>query len=69
MIIKVKLLPQEKKFKNVTLKDGSRGQELLDKLGLAPDAHILARERDPIPLDEELKEGEEISVIQVISGG
>ena len=69
MKVKVKLFPKGKKFEDMNLKDGSRGLELLDKMGLAPDAHIISRKSGPIPLDEKLREGEKISIIQVISGG
>jgi sulfur carrier protein ThiS len=69
MRVKVKLLPREKKFKDVDVKNGAIGKDLLEKLRLQPDAYIIARKGNPIPLDEELKEGEKISIFQVISGG
>ncbi len=69
MIVKVKLFPREKKFKNVNLKDNAIGQDLLEKLSLQPDAYIISRQGNPIPLDEKLKEGEKISIIHVVSGG
>ena len=69
MNIMVKLLPQGKDIGDVEISDGSTGLELLGKLNLAPDAHIMTREGNPIPMDEELKDGENIEIIQVISGG
>ena len=69
MIVKVKLLPREKKFKDIELKNKAQGQDLLKNLNLQPDAYIIARKDNPIPLDEELKEGEKITIFQVISGG
>lgn len=45
------------------------GLDLLNALGLAPDAHLLVRGDVPIPLDEPLSDGERIRVIAVVSGG
>jgi sulfur carrier protein ThiS len=47
----------------------SKGFDLLKSLHLAPDVHILARGETPIPIDEELQEGDRIRVIAVVSGG
>ncbi|UCE73983.1 MAG: MoaD/ThiS family protein [Methanomassiliicoccales archaeon] len=69
MHVKVKLLPVGKKIEDVIIQDGSTGQELLAKLSLAPDAHIITREGNPIPLDDEIKEGERIDIIRIVSGG
>lgn len=69
MIIKIKLLPKEKEYQDFEVKDGAIGQDLFEKLKLHPDAYIIAREGSPIPIDEKLKEGEKISLIQVVSGG
>lgn len=69
MKVKVKLMPKGKRFDDVNLKGGATGKELLKKLNLAPDAHIITRKGSPIPLDEELRTGDKINIIQVISGG
>jgi sulfur carrier protein ThiS len=69
MMIKVKLLPEGNKFKETKLKKGATGQDLLEKLNLALDAHIISKQGDPIPLDDELEEGDRISIIKVVSGG
>lgn len=69
MKVKVKLMPGGKKFDDVNIKGGATGQELFMKLNLAPDAHIITRKGNPIPLDEKLRQGDKISIIQVISGG
>ena len=69
MNIKVKLLPGEKEDLDVEVTDGAICLDILDKLDLSPDAHIITREGDPIPIDENLKEGEKIEIIKVVSGG
>ena len=69
MKVKAKLMPKGIKFDDVNLTDGATGLELLKKLNLALDAHIITRKGSPIPLDEKLRQGDKINIIQVISGG
>lgn len=69
MKVKVKFMPKGKKFDDMNIKGGATGLELLKKLNLAPDAHIITRKGSPIPLDEKLSQGDKINIIQVISGG
>jgi sulfur carrier protein ThiS len=69
MIVNVKLLPHEKDFTEVELSHGSTGQQLFEKLNLAFDAHIITRQGDPIPIDEELFEHDKIGILRVVSGG
>ena len=47
----------------------SNGHDLMESLLLAPDVHILVRDDVPIPIDEELKEGDCVRIIAVVSGG
>lgn len=53
----------------VDLADGATGLDLLGKLGLAPDAHLLIRGDAPIPLDDLLADGERLRILAVVSGG
>ena len=53
----------------VELTPSSRGLDLLKALHLAPDAHILFRGDAPIPVDENLVDGDRIRVVGVVSGG
>jgi sulfur carrier protein ThiS len=62
-------LPRREEEKNIDIAHGSTGIELLKELDLSPDAHILIRDKNPIPLDEKLLEGESIGIIKVVSGG
>ena len=43
--------------------------DTLKKLGVPPDTAIITRNNQPIPLDSELKPGDKLAVIRVISGG
>jgi sulfur carrier protein ThiS len=53
----------------VDLPEGATGYDLMTRLQLAPDAHILVRGDVPIPIDEALHDGERVRVISVVSGG
>jgi len=55
--------------KAVELPSAATGFDLVRTLGLAPDAHVLVRGEAPIPEDEPLRDGEQIRVIAVVSGG
>ena len=69
MKIKAIFLPRGTEETEMEIAHGSTGMELLKKLNLSPDVHILIREKVPIPLDEKLLEGESIKIISVVSGG
>jgi sulfur carrier protein ThiS len=51
------------------LEDGADGLRLMNALELNPDAHLILKRDRPIPLDSELQDGDEISIVSVISGG
>jgi len=68
MRVDVELLPGRAK-KTAEVPAGSTGENLLQSLGLAVDAHILVRGDVPIPVDEPLRDGERLTVIAVASGG
>lgn len=68
MKVHVELLPS-KESKSVELEEGSTGMDLVRALSLSPDVHILLRGDRPIPIDDEIGEGESIKVVNVVSGG
>ncbi len=57
------------KTESVDLPEGATGLDLLKRLGLAPDAHLLLRGEAPIPVDERLADGEQVIILAVVSGG
>ena len=68
MKIKVKL-SRINKTKEVNLEKGSTIEELLRKINLKPDTLIVMNKDKPVPIDDTLNDGQELTIIQVSSGG
>ena len=68
MIIRVNISRSEN-IKEIIVKKDSTILDLLNKLDLKPDTVIVMRDNIPIPIDETLKKDQELSIIQVSSGG
>lgn len=68
MKVTVKFIPS-RETKDIELREGATGLTLVERLKITPDSHILARSNKPIPIDEELKDGETLTLISVVSGG
>jgi len=62
-------LVQGRKTESVDLPETATGFDLLRRLGLAPDAHLVVRGDSPIPLDEPLVDAERLRILSVVSGG
>lgn len=69
MKVRITLLPSGKKSAVVELPKGATAEEAIRKLDLYPDAWIPVRNNTPVPLDTPLKDGEEMKLIAVVSGG
>jgi sulfur carrier protein ThiS len=69
MMIEAVFLPRGREERKIDIAENSTGLDLLKTLDLSPDVHILVRNKIPIPLDEELVDGEKIRIINVVSGG
>ena len=69
MIVTVHLLPTRKETKRINLEKGSSVEQAIRMLGLFPDQWIPVRNDQPLPLDEELEDGDELRLISVVSGG
>ncbi len=69
MLIKVTLLPHDRTVQEVEMEQGTTCLDLLEKLELAFDAHIVTRSDKPISIDEELRDKDDIGIIKVVSGG
>ncbi len=68
MQLRVRVLPAGQN-QTLNLEEGANPLRLMDVLSLNPDAHLVLREGRPIPADSTLEEGDEISIVTVISGG
>jgi sulfur carrier protein ThiS len=69
MKISVQFMPEKNDIPDMEIAQGAICLDVLNKLGLSPDAHIVTRKGEPIPIDERLKDGEQIEIIKVVSGG
>jgi sulfur carrier protein ThiS len=68
MKIKVTLLPQNTS-QEIEIKNGSKITDLLKKLHRRPDTVIVLKNKTPLPIDEIIPNDQELSIIQVASGG
>ena len=68
MKIRIKILP-DNSTKVVDIEQGSTINDILKKIQLKPDAIIVLRGDIPIPVDDVLTDEQELSIIQVASGG
>ena len=68
MIIRVNISRSDN-IRDIKVEKDSTIQDLLDKLDLKPDTVIVLRDNIPIPVDEVLDGDQELSIIQVSSGG
>ena len=66
--IHVKILPQNL-TKEVTIDKQGSLYEMLQKLNLKPDNIIILRGNTPVPVDDVLTEEQDLTIIQVASGG
>ena len=53
----------------VLLPEGSRVADVLVRMKLLADAHIVIRGKTPVPLNAEVMDGERLKVLRVASGG
>ena len=68
MKIKVKI-SRTNETKIINLENGASVQSLLKKINLKPDTIIVLNNNKPIPIDDELTNAEELTILQVSSGG
>jgi len=62
-------LSRAKETKEIQLETESTVNDLLKKMNLKPDTLIVMSDNVPIPIDNALKDGQEVTIIQVSSGG
>ncbi|PKK81744.1 MAG: thiamine biosynthesis protein ThiS [Thermoplasmata archaeon HGW-Thermoplasmata-2] len=69
MKISVSLMTGHKIDSKRPLSDCKTPMEALSALKISPETVIVVRKGKPIPIDEPLKDGDEIQIIGVVTGG
>jgi sulfur carrier protein ThiS len=67
--VNVRLLPTRKESRTLELNKGATVEAAIRALNLFPDAWVAVRGDTPLPLDEPLKDKDDIKLISVVSGG
>ena len=62
-------ISRNNEIKTIDLEKGSKIQDVLTKINMKPDTLIVMNKNKPIPIDDEAKEGDELTILQVSSGG
>ncbi len=68
MEIKAKL-SRTKETRKINVETGSTVEYLLKKIKIKPDTLIVMSDNKPIPIDDVLNNNQELTIIQVASGG
>jgi len=68
VLIRVKIV-RSNEIKKANIKKGSTIEDLLKKINLKPDTIIVMNKNHPIPIDDILNENQELTILQVSSGG
>jgi len=55
--------------KEIDMKKGSKVINILERLDIKPDTTIVMKNKSPIPIDDDLNEGDDLTIILVSSGG
>lgn len=58
-----------KDTKAIEMKPGLTLEDVLKKLDVKPDTVITISKNKPVPIDDYVEEGQELTIIQVASGG
>jgi sulfur carrier protein ThiS len=62
-------LSRTKEIKKINLQKEPIVLDMLKKINLKPDTVVVLSENKPISVDEELKDGQKLTILQVSSGG
>ena len=69
MQVHVEFRPRRQPDRAVELSQGAKVKDLLAATGQGVDSTLVIRGNDPIPEDEELRDGESILLLSAFSGG
>ncbi|MCK4365130.1 MAG: hypothetical protein KAW45_03695 [Thermoplasmatales archaeon] len=62
-------ISRSNEIKTIDLEKGSKIQDVLTKINMKPDILIVMNKNKPIPIDDEVKDGDKLTILQVSSGG
>ena len=68
MKVKIKI-SRTNETKKITIKDNLKIKDLLKEINLKPDTLIVMSKDKPVPIDDDLTDGQELTIMQVSSGG
>lgn len=69
MLVRVARVPRPNVEEPVRVAEGATVAQVLRTLKIPPDAVLVVRNEEPVPLDATLAEGETLKIITVFSGG
>ena len=69
MRIEIKLCPENKTTALDFKVESTTVMDVLLRLNIKPDTVVVIRNGDPIPIDEDVKDGDKLKIIKVASGG
>jgi len=62
-------MQRTQEIKKIKIDDNSTVEDILKKIDVKPDTVIVMYKNKPVPIDDTLKEGQEIDILEVASGG
>ena len=69
MRIEIKLYPENKTTALDFKVESATVMDVLSRLNIKPDTVVVTKDNDPIPIDEDVKDGDKLKIIKVASGG
>jgi len=63
------MLSRTKETKKLKFEKGLTVEHILKKLNIKPDTVIVMSKNRPVPIDDEIKDEQELIILQVSSGG
>ena len=53
----------------IDMKKGSKIQDVLSEINMKPDTLIVLKEDKPVPIDDDVKDRDDLTILKVSSGG
>lgn len=67
--VTVELFADRKGTETVEVAAGATVADVVEALGMEPQAHVVVRGGDPLPLDAPVADGDALELVRVVSGG